>query len=379
MAEKKKKAETTREMPRIIEVKLAERSYTILLGEQILPGCVAGLKDYTPEKEVFVVSDRQVYSYYGEYLLTLLREEGYQPLTYILEPGEGSKTWQNAAKILDRMLAKNLGRQVPLLAFGGGVVGDLAGFVAALYRRGVPLIQIPTTLLAQVDSSVGGKVAVNHPRGKNMLGTFYQPRAVWADLRTLETLEQREWRAGLAEVLKYGLLWDEKFFAYLEKHASAILQRNNFDVLSSMVEQCVRIKAEIVRQDERDEGIRNILNLGHTIGHALEKATRFQQYRHGEAVAIGLRAAGSIAVELGLFSLEKLNRIEKIMQAWELPISVPASVITDILAYIKLDKKVAQKEVHFILPVDLGKVTVKSGINEKLIERVLQQLANLGK
>lgn len=373
MAEKKKNVDLTTGISRI-EVKLAERSYAILLGEQILPACVAGLKEFTPEKEVFVVSDRQVYSHYGEYLLTLLRKEGYQPFTYILEPGESSKTWQNAAKILDRMLVKNLSRQVPLLALGGGVVGDLAGFVAALYRRGVPLLQIPTTLLAQVDSSVGGKVAVNHPRGKNMLGTFYQPRAVWADLHTLETLDQREWRAGLAEVLKYGLLWDEEFFLYLEKHAAEILRRNNAAVLSFMIEQCVRIKAEIVRRDERDEGLRNILNLGHTVGHALEKATRFQQYRHGEAVAIGLRAAGKIAVEMGLFSSSKLIRVEKLMQSWELPISVPASVIQDILDFIKLDKKVTQKEVHFILPVELGKVTVKRGITEELIEMVLQQM-----
>jgi 3-dehydroquinate synthase len=368
-AELKKEKEICR-----VEVKLAERSYPVLLGEDILLACVAGLKEFCPEKEAFVVSDTTVYRLYGEYLETLLKQEGYQPQKYLLEPGESAKTWHNAEKILDRMLAGNLSRQVPLLALGGGVVGDLAGFVAALYRRGVPFIQIPTTLLAQVDSSVGGKVAVNHPRGKNMLGTFYQPRAVWADLRILQTLDEREWRAGLAEVLKYALLWEEKFFAYLEKHAAEILERKNPAVLSFVIEQCVRIKAEIVRRDERDEGLRNILNLGHTIGHALEKATLFQQYRHGEAVAIGLLAAAKIALELELFSASSLKRLESLMGEWGLPMALPASSIGAVLELIKLDKKVVQKEVHFILPVALGKVTVKKGIAEELIARVLKDM-----
>ena len=370
-AELKKEKEINR-----VEVKLVERSYPVLLGEDILPVCVAGLKEFCPEEEVFVVSDATVYRLYGDYLETLLKEEGYQPLKYLLEPGESAKTWHNAEKILDRMLAGNLGRQVPLLALGGGVVGDLAGFVAALYRRGVPFVQIPTTLLAQVDSSVGGKVAVNHPRGKNMLGTFYQPRAVWADLRTLQTLDEREWRAGLAEVLKYALLWEEKFFAYLEKHAAEIFERKNPAVLSFVIEQCVRIKAEIVRRDERDEGLRNILNLGHTIGHALEKATLFQQYRHGEAVAIGLLAAAKIALELGLFSASSLERLERLMRVWGLPMTLPASTFGAVLEYIKLDKKVMRKEVHFILPVALGKVLVKKGIAEELIARVLKEVAH---
>ncbi|HHZ17425.1 MAG TPA: 3-dehydroquinate synthase [Peptococcaceae bacterium] len=360
---------------RRVKVRLAERSYEVLLGTEIWPAGVAELQRFSPEEEVFVVTDERVHRLYGEELTGLLEEAGYRPFTYILEAGEASKTWVNAEKILDSMLARNFSRQVPLLALGGGVVGDLAGFVAALYRRGVPFIQIPTTLLAQVDSSVGGKVAVNHPRGKNMLGTFYQPRAVWADLRTLDTLDEREWQAGLAEVLKYALLWDAGFFTFLETHAREIIARDNPPVLAAMIERCVQIKAEIVRRDERDEGLRHILNLGHTIGHALEKATGFQQYRHGEAVAIGMRAAGMLAVKLGLFSAAKLARVEKLMQEWGLPMNLSGSTVREIPEQIKLDKKVANKEVAFVLPVAIGKVTVQKGIAEEILMQVLEELA----
>ncbi len=358
---------------RQIKVDLAERSYAILLGENILPECVAGLKEFCREEEVFLVSDTLVYGYYGKELERLLAQEGYRAVTYLIEPGESSKSWAVAEKILDYMLEKNLSRKTPLLALGGGVVGDLTGFVAALYRRGVPLIQIPTTLLAQVDSSVGGKVAVNHPHGKNMLGTFYQPRAVWADLCTLETLNLREWRAGLAEVLKYALLWDKEFFVYLEEQAEQILQKNP-SVLLAVIERCIRIKAEIVQQDERDEGLRNVLNLGHTIGHALEKATDFQQYRHGEAVAIGLRAVFKLAEKMGMITQEGRQRVEELMQTWGLPLTLPAAVLADVLGLLKFDKKVEGKELLFILPVELGKVAVQKGIGEEVVEQVLQEM-----
>jgi 3-dehydroquinate synthase len=278
------------EILRQVKVNLGKRSYSILLGDNILPECVAGLRQFCREKDVFIVSDTQVEEHYGKMLGELLREQGYFPHFYLIAPGESSKTWDEAEKILEVMLEKNFSRQVPLLALGGGVVGDLAGFVAVLYRRGVPFIQVPTTLLAQVDSSIGGKVAVNHPRGKNMLGTFYQPCVVWADLTTLETLPLREWRSGLGEVLKYALLGERNLFNYLQEHAQAILARSPA-VLPVVIERCLRLKAEIVQKDERDEGVRNFLNLGHTFGHALEKATGFQKYQHGEAVAIGLVAA----------------------------------------------------------------------------------------
>lgn len=360
---------------RQIKVNLGERSYTIFLGYNILAQCVASLREFSPEKEVFIVSDAHVYGHYGKLLEGILRQEGYETATYQIAPGEGSKSWNNAEKILNFMLEKNFSRRVPLLALGGGVVGDLAGFVAALYRRGVPLIQIPTTLLAQVDSSVGGKVAVNHPRGKNMLGTFYQPRAVWADLTTLTTLDLSEWRAGLAEVLKYALLWDEDFFVFLRENAGEILARKPA-VLPEMIQRCLQIKAEIVQQDERDEGLRNILNLGHTFGHALEKATNFKKYRHGDAVAIGLLAAFKLAKALRMIGETEVQEVEKLLVRWGQSVQFPAFLLNDVLDFLQFDKKVENGEVHFILPVALGRVEVKRDISRDIVQAVLQELAD---
>lgn len=362
------------EIVREIKVELGERSYSIFLGYNILSRCVTGLQEFSPEKEAFIVSDTRVYGYYGKLLEGILREEGYGTVTYQIEPGEGSKSWDNAEKILDDMLEKNFSRRIPLLALGGGVVGDLAGFAAALYRRGMPFIQVPTTLLAQVDSSVGGKVAVNHVRGKNMLGTFYQPRAVWADLTTLATLELSEWRAGLAEVLKYALLWDADFFIYLREHAEEIITKKSV-VLLPMIERCLQIKAEIVQRDERDEGLRNILNLGHTFGHALEKATNFQKYRHGEAVAVGLAAAFRLAKTLRMVGETEVQEVEKLLFDWGLPVRFPARLLADVLEFLRFDKKVEKGVLNFILPVGLGKVVVKKNISQDIVEMVLKELA----
>jgi 3-dehydroquinate synthase len=360
------------EVLRQIDVNLGERSYSVLLGYNILPHCIVRLHKSCREKDVFIISDTQVEGHYGKMLGELLRKQGYLPHFYVIKPGESSKTWNEAEEVLDVMLEKNLSRQVPLLALGGGVVGDLAGFVAALYRRGVPFIQVPTTLLAQVDSSVGGKVAVNHQRGKNMLGTFYQPCAVWADLTTLETLPLREWRAGLGEVLKYALLGDRNLFSYLQEHAQAILARSSA-VLPVMIERCLRLKAEIVQKDERDEGLRNILNLGHTFGHALEKATGFQRYRHGEAVAIGLAATLSLAERLQIISQGEVEEVLRLMQLWGLPVSFPETILEDVLLFLHDDKKRKREEEHFILPVAIGKVVVKSGIPDEVVRDVLKK------
>lgn len=357
---------------RKIAIDLGEKGYSVYLGYDLLPGRVAELSDLSQEKTVFIISDTQVYGYYGERLEDLLVKEGYNPLSYLLQPGEAAKTWDNVGKIVEVMLKKNLSRKTPLLALGGGVVGDLAGFVAAIYRRGMPLIQIPTTLLAQVDSSVGGKVAVNHSVGKNMLGTFYQPREVWADLATLATLPQREWRAGLAEVLKYALLWDRGFFNYLQENAQLILKRDPAIILS-MIEQCILIKAEIVRQDERDEGLRNILNLGHTFGHALEKATGFKEYLHGEAVAIGIVAAFCLAEALQMISPAEVQEVLSLMREWELPLKFPRVKVDDVLTYLQSDKKVEKGQIHFILPVRIGKVQVKTNISLEQVGELIKE------
>ena len=361
-------------MVKKVAVDLGERSYTITIGYDILEKCTWELGTFPVEKEAFLLSDRVVYKHHGYFLEKLLVAQGFNVRTFLLPPGEEAKSWEQAGKILERMLAENLGRKAPVLALGGGVVGDLAGFVAALYRRGVPLIQIPTTLLAQVDSSVGGKVAVNHSLGKNMLGTFYQPLAVWADLRTLDTLSDSEWRAGLAEVIKYGVIWDETFFAFLESRTPEILRRDPA-VLPEIIQRCCQIKAEVVSLDEKDEGLRNILNFGHTLGHALESATHYQEYRHGEAVAIGMCGAMELAHALGMIEKETASRVRNILERWGLPTSFPAKFLETVIQNLIYDKKVSAKKILFILPSAIGKVEMVRDIPPEIIRSVVQ--ANL--
>ncbi|HHX97214.1 MAG TPA: 3-dehydroquinate synthase [Clostridia bacterium] len=357
-----------------LEVNLSSRSYPIFWGEGLWPACIKKLRKMTVEDELFLISDTQVMTYYGQELISLLENAGFVPHHYLITPGENSKTWFTASQILEVMLQKNFSRQVPLLALGGGVVGDLAGFVAALYRRGVPFIQIPTTLLAQVDSAVGGKVAVNHPQGKNMLGTFYQPEAVWLDLRVLNTLPQREWRAGLGEVLKYAILAEPAFLNYLESEAVNVLNRK-ITVLEKVVKHCLQFKIAVVEKDEFDYGRRQILNLGHTFAHALEKATNFSQYLHGEAVALGLVIALNLACDLGMLAAQVKKRLIDLLRMWGLPESFPAALTEKILLFLADDKKVARGQIQFVLPRDIGKVEIKNGLPQKEVQAVLQRIA----
>ncbi len=356
-----------------VRVELGERSYSIFLGYDIWKACIAQLKEISPEKEVFLVSDRHVFDLFGCSLEELLAREGYRCLWHVVSPGEGSKNWTEAGVILEKMLENNLGRKAPLLALGGGVIGDLAGFTAAVYRRGVPFVQIPTSLLAQVDSSVGGKVAVNHPLGKNMLGTFYQPQAVWADLSVLNSLPVEEWRAGLAEVVKYGIIRDEQFFCFLEEHARAVYQKDP-RVIPEVVKRCCMIKAEVVGLDERDEGLRNILNFGHTIGHALESASAYSSYKHGEAVAIGINGAFHIARRFGWVGEALQKRVENLLLQWELPVSFPARYFDEVLKNIYYDKKVVGKKLVFVLPRGLGQVTIEKGLTPEQVKQAIGEI-----
>lgn len=358
---------------RTIEVALGERSYPIIMGYDHLAQCVAGLKDYTTEDRVMLICDSRVHELYGGKLAELLERAGYVSLSYIISPGEESKSWEQGGLILEKMLGENLGRKTPVLALGGGVVGDLSGFVAALYRRGVPFIQIPTTLLAQVDSSVGGKVAVNHAMGKNMLGTFYQPVAVWADMSTLDTLPEEEWLAGLAEVIKYALIRDEAFLTFLEEHTQEILRRDRL-VIPDIIQRCCQIKAEIVTLDERDEDLRNTLNFGHTIGHALESATYYKQYRHGEAVAIGMMGALELAYYLGSIDRDSVERVRRLLLAWGLPLSYPGHLLEDVLELLIHDKKVSGQELTFVLPVALGQVVLKKAVPREIVRKAMQEI-----
>lgn len=360
---------------RQLKVDLAERSYNIMIGYDILPQCAAQLGGADGGKGLFIISDSNVFELYGEKLLKFLPDQGQKAGHFIMPAGEEAKSWHVASEILTKMLELNLNREACVLALGGGVVGDMAGFCAALYRRGIPFYQIPTTLLAQVDSSVGGKVAVNHPLGKNMLGTFYQPREVWADLSLLETLPPEEWRAGLAEVVKYGVIWDAHFFDFLEENVDKVLARSP-EVLPCVIERCCQIKAEVVVQDERDEGLRNILNFGHTIGHALESATQYKIYRHGEAVAIGMLGAFHLARALGMTDDKALERFRNLLQQWGLPCSFPAGLLEAAAAKLIYDKKASGEKLIFILPEQIGKVIIQKGVTPAEAKAAMRKLTD---
>lgn len=355
-------------------VDLKDRSYPVQIGYDVWPECIVRLKEKAKEKEVFIVSDSNVYKLYGNHLKELLHNSGFSIKSYVIDTGEKSKSWVEAGNILEKMLSSNLGRKAPVIALGGGVVGDLTGFVAALYRRGVPLIQVPTSLLAQVDSSIGGKVAVNHPLGKNMLGTFYQPSEVWINLSTLNSLPQEEWKAGLAEVLKYAIIWDYDFFVFIENNIQAILEKDK-GVIPEIVQRCCSIKASVVSEDEKDEGLRNILNFGHTIGHAIEKATLFQRYRHGEAVAIGIMGALYLAKELNMIMGDEIERIKRVLKQWGLPIKFPAKLIEEVEQAMHFDKKVIDKKLVFVLPNKIGKVSISKDIPKEPINKALAYIS----
>jgi len=354
-----------------VNVPLEKRSYEISIGQKLLNNIGLELNKILNIGQVILVTNDVVFPYYGETVQKSLEEAGFEVLTQIIPDGEQYKSWQMAEKLLSQMLQARFNRDAVLVALGGGVIGDLAGFVASIYQRGIKFVQLPTSLLAQVDSSVGGKVAVNHPLGKNMIGSFYQPLGVWIDLDTLKTLPEREWRAGLAEIIKYGVIWDEQFFYFLESNVSLINERN-LDVMQKIVKQCCEIKAEIVAGDEREENLRAILNFGHTIGHALENVTGYKEYRHGEAVAVGMVLAAKLAANMGLCNSQVVERLEQLLQNIGLPVSFPRKIaLGKILEAMLLDKKVKDKEFVFILPQKIGQVKIVRGIGKKYLEDFL--------
>ncbi|RPH80683.1 MAG: 3-dehydroquinate synthase, partial [Nitrospiraceae bacterium] len=283
----------------IIPVTLGARSYDIVLHPGLLSTVGDRLNALTAAPKIAVVTDRHVARYYLEETLRSLRKARYDPIPIILPPGERTKTLGTVAKVLDALARHKFERQSLLLALGGGVIGDVTGFAAAIYQRGIPFVQVPTTLVAQVDSSVGGKTGVDHRLGKNLIGAFYQPRAVLIDPLTLRTLPGREWIAGLAEVIKYGIITDERFFAFLEQEISALLKLEEKPVLHAIKRSC-EIKVQVVAADERESDRRRILNYGHTIGHALESLSGYRGLIHGEAVGIGLVQEADLACHMGL-------------------------------------------------------------------------------
>ena len=362
---------------RVVKVPLGERSYSILIGRELLRRLGPECDKLELGQNCAVISDRTVAPLYGEAALLSLANAGFKPLLITVPAGEGAKSLTHVQSCYDELAAHRLERKSFIVALGGGVVGDLAGFVAATYLRGIDFVQVPTTLLAQVDSSVGGKVGVNLKAGKNLVGAFHQPRLVLCDLDTMKSLPKRQFRSGLAEVIKYGIIYDNALFGSLERALPKLL-RQEPDSLTQVVARCCEIKAKVVGSDETERGLRAILNFGHTIGHALEAIAGYGTYLHGEAISIGQVAAARIsAAQLGL-SEREVERIAALFTRAGLPASLQltARQRTRLLAAMRLDKKVTRGEVNFVLAQKIGKVVWGEKVAPELIEHVICQHAD---
>lgn len=338
-----------------LQVELGERSYPIHIGADLL-GQADWLTPYIRGRQVAVVTNETVAPLYLQPLLDSLKDFKTTPI--ILPDGEAHKNWQTLQLIFDALLEQRHDRRTTLIALGGGVIGDMTGFAAACYQRGVDFIQIPTTLLSQVDSSVGGKTGINHPMGKNMIGAFYQPQAVLIDTKTLNTLPPRELSAGLAEVIKYGLICDAPFLDWLERNMSALLSLDNQALTEAIYRSCAA-KARIVGADEKESGVRATLNLGHTFGHAIETHMGYGQWLHGEAVAAGTVMALDLSQRLGWISAADQQRAIHLLQAAQLPVVPPVQMTAaDFMQHMALDKKVLDGQLRLVLLQALGEAIV---------------------
>lgn len=358
----------------VIRVPLGERTYPIYIGTKLLSGVGDLFHEHRLPPTAVVITDSRVATLYLGIVERSLVRSGFTVHSIVIPPGEKQKSLERANDIYTELLRKRIERRSTIVALGGGVVGDLSGFIAATYQRGVGFVQIPTTLLAQVDSSVGGKVGVNHPLGKNMVGAFYQPNLVVADVSTLQTLPEREIVCGLGEVVKYGAIMDRKFFGYSGRNLRALFAKDPA-ALKRVVSECCRMKAYVVSKDERESGFRAILNFGHTIGHALEKAGGYRRLKHGEAILLGMAAESFIALQSGLLKAADAALIEETILSVPLPRlkDLPASPARLIDA-MRLDKKVAGSKIRFVLPTSVGRVLLPQPVET---ERILEGLGYL--
>ena len=351
-----------------LTVDLADRSYDIQIDKNLLASM--RFAEEFPYEQRLVLTNNTIYALHSDRILSLV--DGDKARVVIIEDGERYKNLESFAEVHTRLLELEFNRRSLLIAFGGGVIGDLAGFVASTYQRGIDFIQIPTTLLAQVDSSVGGKTAVNHPHGKNMIGTFYQPKRVLIDLSLLKTLPQREYVSGLAEVLKYGFIQDAEFLEWMRINYEAILAKDP-EVISEMIYRSCACKKFIVDQDERESGIRATLNLGHTFGHAIEKLMKYQGVLHGEAVAIGMNMAGYLSCRMGLISKKDQLYITSLLHLFDLPCEAPQSFTPqEFLNVMRLDKKNLTQKIRFVLLNAIGQAMMTDDIPEEYIIEAIE-------
>ncbi|MBI2848396.1 MAG: 3-dehydroquinate synthase [Chloroflexi bacterium] len=354
-----------------VRVKLGARSYDIRIGPGLLKQAGQMLKEMGLGGKAIVITDPIIRRLYGDSLRQSLAESGFSVTVLEVPEGEEQKSLETAGLLYRELTGAHVERMTPILAMGGGVIGDLSGFVAATYLRGVPFVQIPTTLLAQVDSSIGGKVAVNHGLLKNKIGAFYQPRLVVADVALLKSLSAGEISDGLAEIIKYGVIADSALFIYLEHNVERIKALDE-KALTSVIYRSAKIKARVVARDEQDLGLRNVLNYGHTVGHAIESVSDFA-IRHGQAVAIGMVAAAKISNRLNILPEGDMLRIRELIIRAGLPTGLPAFELDKLVQAMKHDKKVLQGKVRFILPRTIGEVFITDGVDPEIVEQVLRE------
>jgi 3-dehydroquinate synthase len=353
-----------------LKINLADRSYHIIIGRGLLSRIHEFLP--VPSKRAVVVTNPKIRELYGSALLQALEKNGIESAVVEIPEGETFKTLKEAETLYDHLTATRCDRNTLMVALGGGVIGDLTGFVAATYQRGVPYLQVPTTLLSQVDSSVGGKTAVNHPRGKNLIGAFYQPKAVIADLETLKSLPAEESRAGLAEVIKYGVIADPDFFTFLEENVDNILALDT-GCLEHIIETSCAIKAGVVERDEYESSYRMVLNFGHTLGHAIEALTEYSTWKHGEAVAVGMVYAARLSQMQGKCSADVVSRIEHLTTRFGLPTHLPQFAPEEFIETMSLDKKVRDGKIKFVLVRAIGSVEIVDTISTTDLEHALRQ------
>ena len=352
-----------------LNVNLGERSYPIYIGKDLL-GNPELVKPYVTGHQVMIVSNVTVAPLYLEQTQQAFNDFACESV--ILPDGEEFKSLEVLNSIFDALLEKRFERKCTLVALGGGVIGDMAGFAAACYQRGVPFIQIPTTLLSQVDSSVGGKTGVNHPQGKNMIGAFYQPRCVIADTDTLNTLDDRQLSAGIAEVIKYGLIRDPEFLQWLEANMDKLLQRDA-GALAHAIECSCQNKAEVVAADEKEGGVRATLNLGHTFGHAIEAATGYGKWLHGEAVGTGMLMAADLSARMGMLTEDDVKRVDNLIDHARLPTRAPANMdYATFMKYMSVDKKVEAGAIRFVLLKAIGQAIITSDYDDRLLKATIE-------
>ena len=355
-----------------IDVKLGQNSYSIIIGAGILSQTGVKLKELDLKGKAVIITNPAVNKLYGTAVKQSLIDAGFKTTVLEVPDGEKYKTLESAGKLYRQLAESGAERTTPILALGGGVIGDLAGFAAATYLRGVPLVQLPTTLLAQCDSSIGGKTAVNHKQLKNEIGAFYQPKMTISDVLTLKSLPKDEFTNGLAEVIKHAVIKDERFFTYLEKNLDRIKSLDD-NVLEAVAAKSARIKVEFVESDEKDTGLRNILNFGHTIGHAVESASNFQ-VAHGQAVSIGMMAAANLAVKLELMDAGNVTRLKNLLNKAGLMTKLPQVDVKQVMLAMQYDKKVQDGKIRFVLPRAIGQVFITDDVSAAVIEKVLGEM-----